>query len=153
MCQPTRLWEDSEAIIEKHAHADSNELRRYFESSLFELGNISTIERASLILYYEWGFKEKEIGHCFGYSESRACQVIRQGESRIQKALVLEAQRENRSKEQREVSQEVQVRPTLQETTQRILEKIRFNQAQRLEKTGTEIQEQIEIRAFSVASF
>ena len=41
------------------------------------------IDRAALGLFYRWGLSEAEIGHLFGFSESRVCQRLQ----RVQKCI------------------------------------------------------------------
>ena len=40
------------------------------------IDKLKSIERAIIVLRYEWGFKETEIAHCFGVTESRISQRL-----------------------------------------------------------------------------
>jgi DNA-directed RNA polymerase specialized sigma subunit len=106
-----------------------------------------------LILYYEWGFTEKEIGYLFGFSESRACQIKWKGESRISKALALEAQREEQCEESSEIPSEIQTLEILDGEAKEILERV-HRQADNpmVQKTQSEIQETL-FETFAVNAF
>lgn len=82
------------------------------------------------MLYYQWGLNEKEIGACFGFTESRASQIKARAEARVQTFVSSEESRVGEREKQAKVLQEVQGRLSLDDKTQRILEKIR-SQAKR----------------------
>jgi hypothetical protein len=109
--------------------ANSVELRRFEESSLLRDRRLSQRHRIHLILYYEWQFDLKELGDVLGVSESRASQVLTEAVS-AQKALIQAGdssfeERSRQRREQKAVSREIQERFSLDEKTERLLEKIR----------------------------
>lgn len=57
------------------------------ESFEYLLNGAETTDRCVLILYYVWGLSEKEIGHCFGVTESRISQRLGNVQARIRRAL------------------------------------------------------------------
>lgn len=51
------------------------------------LGCLEGVERAIIILMYEWGFLQKEIAHCLGVTEGRISQRLSKIQKRVQTAL------------------------------------------------------------------
>ena len=47
------------------------------------VGKLEGKERAIIILYYKWGLDLKEIGEAFGFSESRAKQILKEAALKI----------------------------------------------------------------------
>lgn len=129
LSRPPGLRMDPEAGGLAQFGADSVELGRFNESSLLRDPRIPQRQRIVLILYYEWGFNLKDIGDVMGVSESRVSQVLDQAvyaqKARLQAADASLETRERQRKEQEKISREVQERLSLDEKTERLLEKLR----------------------------
>lgn len=57
------------------------DFERYLE--MFE-----DMERATICLVFKWGFSLKEVGHCFGVTESRVSQILKDILGRIRKKIL-----------------------------------------------------------------
>lgn len=84
------------------------------------------IERAALILYYEWGMSEAEIGNIFGVSESRVSQRLQ----RIRQRVREDAEEKARSKGKR-VREFPKVLP---QETKRELRRVEQREAKKVEE-------------------
>lgn len=98
-----------------------------------------------MMLYYQWGFNEKEIADCFGFTESRASQIKGSAEKKISGSLSCEESRDRERQKQAEISRQIQVRSKNQDQIQRKLEAISNTQRQRL---GTRAIEKIQKTLF-----
>jgi len=75
----------------RHADVMSLENRRDYERAI---GILEGLERAIVILRYEWGFKETEVAHCFGVTESQICKRLTGIQARLSRAMAREEPRE-----------------------------------------------------------
>ena len=55
------------------------------------LSTLEPTERAVIVLHYKWGLDLKEIGDCFGFSESRACRIKQQALESMRGTATLKA--------------------------------------------------------------
>ena len=79
----------SPALLETiiHNQRNNDEPRRSFEFNPECLRLLSERERACIVLFYGWGFTNKEIGHCFGVGDSQISKIITGVRARLSSAL------------------------------------------------------------------
>lgn len=80
------IREDNGSFIEKVHNKKKRENRSY----LFREKDLLTIERAILILYYEWGLTGNELSDCFGITECYVTKVRHKAEAKIKSILEAE---------------------------------------------------------------
>lgn len=78
-----------------------------------------------LILRFLWGFDEKEIGECCGFSESRVSQKLNQLAKEISGRISSEEYRRTTPQKPREIPQQIQTGPGLSQESRKMLEEIR----------------------------
>ncbi len=122
--QKGRISLGPEANVEQRLVADSTELRRFDESSVLRHQGLSSVERCCVMLYYQWGFNEKEIADCFGFTESRASQVKSRAEEKISGSLSLEESRDRERQKQAAVSRQIQRLGFMDEEAERKLAEV-----------------------------
>lgn len=110
-------------------------------------------DRAIIVLSFMWGLTNHEIGYCFGVTESRICQRVKEIQKRVSKALSLDEQRERKQEEFREISLEIQKQFGFQREKSEILGSISEEKGKRMgERTLKIIPKELQ-RAFRVNTF
>lgn len=108
--------------------------RRPDESHSFRYRGLESRLRVVLVLMYEWGFTELEIGHCLGVSESRVAQMhhaaLRTQRKVLQAESLSEAKIEASCLLQAEVSRGLQERSKMQSQGSGAMEKIQTQKGQ-----------------------
>lgn len=129
LARPPRLRLDPEAGGLAQLGSDSAQLRRFEESSLLRDRRLQERERIVLILYYEWGFRLKEIGDLLAVSESRVSQMLdqtlRRQKERIQASDASLEERAGQPEKPRAIPRQVQERPSLYRKANEIVERLR----------------------------
>lgn len=54
------------------------------------IDRLKSIDRAIVVLMYEWGFKQREIAYCFGVTEARICHMLRKLQIKLRYELKAE---------------------------------------------------------------
>lgn len=74
--KPARDAFNQASSYKMHLVANESITGQEFEGRIDEyVKELMGHERAVLVLLYQWGLSLGEIGHCFGVSESRVCQI------------------------------------------------------------------------------
>ncbi len=60
----------------KGIECENTLLKEYEERGLFDLPELSQIDRAVLVLYYKWELNLAELGYVLGVGQSRACHYL-----------------------------------------------------------------------------
>lgn len=122
--------EESEREIEQYPVQS----RRPDESHSFRYSGLESRLRVVLVLMYEWGFTELEIGHCLGVSESRVAQMhhaaLRVQRKVLQAEGLSKAQIEASRILQAEISRGLQERSPIQSQGSGAMEKIQTQKGQ-----------------------
>lgn len=114
---------------------------------------LNSTDRAVVCLRFIWGLDGKEIGHCFGVTESRISQRLQRIQAGLSEALSREEQRTGEREEPAEVSPEIQDRRGLDEKTERVLETIRAEARARMDERAGEAIPETLCSAFTVNAF
>lgn len=77
------------------ANKSSGEVLGYHDYDLERIiETLNSSDRAIAVLIYVWGFKELEVGHCFGVTESRISQRLKGIQEKLSREMAREKQRE-----------------------------------------------------------
>lgn len=124
--------DETESEIEQYPFQS----RRPDESHSFRYSGLESRLRVVLVLMYEWGFTELEIGHCLGVSESRVAQMhhaaLRIQKKIFQGEILSEKQIEAQSLLQAEISRGLQERSPMQSQGSGAMEEIQAQERQNM---------------------
>ena len=151
-CSDRISFDSNPGYAERYGR-DSPELRGFDESSLLRDRRLSQIQRACLVLYFKWGLSEKEIADCFGFTESRACQLKKIAQALVSKSLSFEEQRSREFEKPSSLSPKIQTQSYFGKKESREVESIRENERPRLgefkiEEISESLFETFELTAF-----
>lgn len=85
MQQPKRLSTDLLGMELEEYPTASNPIEEFHTADLLRHKSLNSLDRAILILTYEWEFSHQEIGDIFGLTSSRICQFKKEAEASLRK--------------------------------------------------------------------